>query len=168
MRLSNWPMRIICSHGYVNNLVTWYKSHDTIHDLFDFFRFKYTKQEKLLTLTSLVCKPLQQPLIMFRILRRKATHRLAFCWQFKFSIEEVCLIFSPATNHRLADSVFSGDFRVVFDGFGFCDNFKFEREVVRRTTSFWHDDGLTLMNDCEHGIVWERFLNSDCLLNAVH
>ena len=32
-------------------------------------------------------------------------------------------------------SVFSGDFRVVFDGFRFCNNFKLELEVVRYTTS---------------------------------
>ena len=33
-------------------------------------------------------------------------------------------------------AAFSSDFRVVFDGFRFCDNFKLEREVARCTTSF--------------------------------
>ena len=144
MPLSNWPMRIICSHSYVNKLVIWYKSYAT---RISFVCFKNTQRQKALTLTSLLCKPLQHPLIKFGILWRKAAHRLAFCWQLQFSIEEVCLVFSPATDHGLADPVFPGDLGVVFDGFCFCDNFQFEGEIVRRTTSFGHDHRLTL-NDC--------------------
>ena len=159
-------MRIICSHSYVNKLVIWYKSCKTRI----LFVLKNTRRLKALTLTSLLCKPLQHPLIKFRILCRKATHRLAFCWQLQFSINEVCLVFSPATDHGLADSVFPGDLGIISTASASATIFSLKARLynIWRALGMITDWLLTLANDWLWMIVWERFLNSDCLLNAVH
>lgn len=115
----------------------------------------------ILTQTSLIRKPLQQALIHLGVLWSVAAHSFSFGRQFDFSVEETCFIFSPATNHRLTDAVFARDLRVVLDSLCFGNYFKFESEIVRCATSFWHDDGLNLNEYC-HRIVKSWFLNKRC------
>ena len=113
--------------------------------------------DKKLTLASLLCKPFQYSLIELQILRREASHRLLFRWQFNLSVKKVRLIFPAAMDHGLTDAIFSGDFRVIFNSFCFGDYIKFKHEVVRRVTSLGHDDNLT----------WNKWLQTRaCLIDA--
>ena len=119
-------------------------SHDTtivlrvthlthIHSAISWFNYfvlyKNTKSilDKKITLASLLSKPFQYSLIELRILRRKASHRLPFRWQFNLVVKKVRLIFPPATDHGLTDAIFSADFRVIFKRFCLDDYFKLTR-----------------------------------------
>ena len=120
--------------SFIHNVVTWYydsfESH-TFNSSADWFIswscFCCSMLDKKLTLASLLCKPFQYSLIELRILRREASHRLPFRWQFNLAVKKVRLIFPPATDHGLTDAIFSGDSRVIFNSFCFGDYFKFMR-----------------------------------------
>ena len=119
--------------------------------------------DKKLTLASLLCKPFQYSLIELQILRREASHRLLFRWQFNLSVKKVRLIFPPAMDHGLTDAIFSGDFRVIFNSFCFGDYIKFKHEVVRRVTSLGHDDNLTWNKRLQYLLIRKR--EAFCIIN---
>ena len=155
----NWPMRIF----HTQYVVTWYYDSFESHTFnswliyFVIVFLLFDRKRTLTTLASLLCKPFQYSLIELQILRREASHRIPFRWQFNLAVKKVRLIFPPATDHGPTDAIFSGDFRVIFNSFCFGNYFKFKGEVVWRATSLGHDDNLT----------WNKRLRTrDCLVDT--
>ena len=48
------------------------------------------------------------------------------------------LLVAPFSHHGFGDAVFTGNFAIVVDCLGFCNDFQLEVEVIRVMASAWH------------------------------
>ena len=53
------------------------------------------------------------------------------------------LLVSPFSNHGFGNAVFTGNFTIVVDCLGFCNDFQLEVEVIRVTARAWHINDRT-------------------------